>query len=372
MTVKGWCPGAHRPMLSGDGLIVRVRPHLGRLTAAQVYGLCDIAQNYGNGIIDLTSRANLQVRGVHTDGHAGVLDALRTLGLLDDTPTLEARRNITVTPLWQTGDLTHGLHAALCTRLIDLPDLPAKVGVAIDAGAQPVLQDSSADFRFETDTEGGLILRLDGMQRGRPVTANTAIDALIEAADWFAAPRPSPQKRMARLVAATPPPPDWATHRPAPAAPRLRPGQNDHGAAYGAPFGSIDTAALRALMNLSGARAMRVTPWRVFVLEGAGLCADQGFVTDSDDPTLRAHACPGRPACAEATVDTRALARALAPHHADGLHVSGCAKGCAFPTPCATTLVGRDGTFDLVKQGHPWDQPCQRGVTAIDLTMTKA
>ena len=27
--VQGWCPGAHRPMMSGDGLVVRVRPRLG-------------------------------------------------------------------------------------------------------------------------------------------------------------------------------------------------------------------------------------------------------------------------------------------------------------------------------------------------------
>ena len=31
---KGWCPGAWRPMASGDGLLVRVRPRLGRLTAS--------------------------------------------------------------------------------------------------------------------------------------------------------------------------------------------------------------------------------------------------------------------------------------------------------------------------------------------------
>ncbi len=27
--VKGWCPGALRPMESGDGLVVRVRPRAG-------------------------------------------------------------------------------------------------------------------------------------------------------------------------------------------------------------------------------------------------------------------------------------------------------------------------------------------------------
>ena len=61
--VKGWCPDAWRPMMAGDGLLVRVRPPLARLTARQVEGLCEAATRYGNGQIDLTSRANLQLRG---------------------------------------------------------------------------------------------------------------------------------------------------------------------------------------------------------------------------------------------------------------------------------------------------------------------
>ena len=30
--IRGWCPTAWRPMAAGDGLLVRVRPKLGRLT----------------------------------------------------------------------------------------------------------------------------------------------------------------------------------------------------------------------------------------------------------------------------------------------------------------------------------------------------
>ena len=62
--VKGWCPDAWRPMMAGDGLLVRVRPPLARLTAQQAEGLCDAAKAHGNGQIDLTARANLQLRGV--------------------------------------------------------------------------------------------------------------------------------------------------------------------------------------------------------------------------------------------------------------------------------------------------------------------
>ena len=62
--VKGWCPGALRPMLSGDGLIVRIRPFCGAFSLEQARGLADLARRLGNGHIDLTRRANLQLRGL--------------------------------------------------------------------------------------------------------------------------------------------------------------------------------------------------------------------------------------------------------------------------------------------------------------------
>ena len=62
--IKGWCPGARRPMPSGDGLIARVRPHGGCLPVTALEHLADAAARFGNGQIDLTRRANLQIRGI--------------------------------------------------------------------------------------------------------------------------------------------------------------------------------------------------------------------------------------------------------------------------------------------------------------------
>ena len=45
--VKGWCPGVLRPMLSGDGLIVRVRPCCGAFSLEQARGLADLAAAAG-------------------------------------------------------------------------------------------------------------------------------------------------------------------------------------------------------------------------------------------------------------------------------------------------------------------------------------
>ena len=194
---KGWCPGAYRPMESGDGLIVRVRPVLARLTAEQAYGLCEAARACGSGIIDLTSRANLQIRGVRPDTHGPLLERLGGLGLLDADPALESRRNILVDPYWQAGDDTARVAAALTARLGDLPPLPAKFGFAVDAGTGRRLAAASADIRVERGTGGGLILRADGAPLGRPVAVEDAVDAVIALAHWFIASGGAAAGRMA-------------------------------------------------------------------------------------------------------------------------------------------------------------------------------
>ena len=76
--IKGWCPGVQRPMPSGDGLLVRVRPWAGAFTLEQAAGLADIAATLGNGHIDLTRRANLQIRGLARRALAGLARRARS------------------------------------------------------------------------------------------------------------------------------------------------------------------------------------------------------------------------------------------------------------------------------------------------------
>jgi precorrin-3B synthase len=56
-------------MLSGDGWVVRVRPEGGRLTADAGAGIAAAAQAHGNGLIDLSARGNVQLRGVSEASH---------------------------------------------------------------------------------------------------------------------------------------------------------------------------------------------------------------------------------------------------------------------------------------------------------------
>lgn len=360
---KGWCPGAYRPMESGDGLIVRVRPVLARLTAEQAYGLCDAAQAYGSGIIDLTSRANLQIRGVRADTHGPLLGRLGGLGLLDADPALESRRNILVEPFWQPGDDTARIAAALAARLGELPPLPAKFGFAVDAGDARRLAAASADIRVERAADGGLILRADGAPLGRHVTPDDAVDCAIALARWFVDSGGTAAGRMARHLAGTALPDRLAgVVAPAADSPPVAPGIAPPGPAVGVPFGQIEAVALARLLHAGGAVALRTTPARVLILESARPVAADGFVTAADDPRLRVEACAGAPFCPSATVATRDLALRLAPPVPGRLHVSGCVKGCAHAGAAPLTLVGRDGRFDLVRDGRAWDAPAETGL----------
>lgn len=370
--VQGWCPGAHRPMMSGDGLVVRVRPRLARLRVTQALGLCALAERFGNGTIDLTNRANLQLRGVGEADHQPLLAELAALDLLDGEPGIEVRRNILFSPLYRDGDMTDRLGCELTARLGELPALPAKFGFAIDTGAGRLLSRDSADIRLERSADG-LILRADGMATGREVTEGEAIDRLIELARWFADRFDPETRRMARLVQAVPLPAIWQGVEPVSVAEPLAPGETALGPLYGAVFGQLPAQALTALLRDSGATRLRVTPWRLILLEGAQAVPARDFVSCVGDPLLTTDACPGAPYCPQAQAETRDLARALAARVRGSLHVSGCAKGCARMGAADITLVGNGGRFDLVKQGRAGDEPCQRGLTpetlkTMDLT----
>ena len=68
-------------MLSGDGLVVRIRPHGGRLNPEQVAGIAALSARHGNGLIDLSARANLQLRGVTDASYGALMADLRDLGV---------------------------------------------------------------------------------------------------------------------------------------------------------------------------------------------------------------------------------------------------------------------------------------------------
>lgn len=365
--IKGWCPGAWRPMASGDGLLVRIKPPHGRLTRRQALALCETAERHGAGLIELTSRANLQVRGVEASRWPELMACLAEQRLVDPDLHREQRRNVLLAPDWQAGDDSDRAARLLLARLGELPPLPDKVGFAIDAGRAPVLGTASADFRLERAADGGLLVRAEGHARGTPVASvEAAVTQLVKLAHWFADSGGGHAGRMRRHVE---PLPAWAAAQAVPAAARDIPRLGSHplGSLVGLPFGRVAAAALRAALEAAPVTGVRVTPWRRLLLEGAKAGPSDGLVVDESDPRLSIDACPGAPYCAQASVATLDLAERLAGRFEGSLHVSGCAKGCARRRPANVCLSGRDGRYALITGGRADDAPVASGLDESDV-----
>ncbi len=355
--VKGWCPGALRPMLSGDGLIARIKPWCGAFSLEQTSGLAEIAGRLGNGHIDLTRRANLQIRGLSEDRLPELHAALDKLDLLDPDPETEAARNIMMSPLagldpselLDVRPMARELARALAADR-RFGALPAKFGWLVDGGGSVSIAGERADIAL-CAVPGGMALRLDGQWLGI-ASADAAVNVAL------AAGRREPVMHM--LQPATFPPP---TSRHA-----LPPG-------VAAPFGRVEADQLLAFVALAqevGANDIRLSPWRVLYIDAPAGRAfldgarRLGFIVDPDDPLLRVEACPGAPACASSTVDTRRDARRIASCGFTGsLHVSGCAKGCARSAPSDFVLVGANGRYGVVRNGTARDTP-ERTVAASE------
>ncbi|MEM6825012.1 MAG: cobalamin biosynthesis protein CobG [Pseudomonadota bacterium] len=258
---KGWCPGVHRPMPVEDGLLARLRPHLGSLSRAQILGLAELALTYGNGLMEVTRRANLQIRGLARQSYPAFLSGVDRLGLLDPDDHAEKRRAIQVTPFWSPGDATETLANGLVARLDDLPELPEKFGHVIDLGTRPVLGDVSGDVRLER-SEHGFIVRADGSALGRPVTTETALDTLLELCRWFSDQWTFDTRRMARVTAIQTLPDAWMST--APLAPAEAPGSGRHqlGTLTQIQVTPFEAKALISMVDETDVQEIRLTPWR--------------------------------------------------------------------------------------------------------------
>ena len=153
---RGWCPGLTRPMPTGDGLLARIHPPLGILTLDQARAVAEGARRFGNGHIDLTARANLQVRGVSEITRAPLARLLESAGLGDVRDDGGPQR-LTLTGPLAGRDPAEVIDVPGLARAIEaagrrVPGLPAKTLVAIEG--RPGVAGPDADFLVSAHTPG--------------------------------------------------------------------------------------------------------------------------------------------------------------------------------------------------------------------------
>ncbi|WP_315739766.1 MULTISPECIES: precorrin-3B synthase [unclassified Bradyrhizobium] len=396
--IKGWCPGARRPMPSGDGLIVRVRPHGGALLVSALRELAEAARHYGNGQIDLTRRANLQIRGVSPETLVPLWELMASLGLLDDSVELEAIRNIVVNPLAGLDPAEwvdmRPVAAELETLLASdqaLHALPPKFGFALDGGGRLPLTGLAADVRLvacsgpearrvavgiagsvesvwlgtTADADAAstavrlarLVLQHSPTRRSAdlPPHARAAVGAELglDLSNVIATPSAAKSQRRCGIIALT---------------------DQTCAVGLGVPFGRIDSgtlARLAAMLAAHDVAEVRLSPWRALYVSAGVVTAEQlvadaarlGLVVDDTDPLMRIDACSGVGCCPSTGLATRQDARVLADAMArtgfnGTLHVSGCAKGCARSAAADVVLVGEGEGYHIVRNGTVKSEPC--------------
>jgi precorrin-3B synthase len=367
-------------MAARDGLIARVKPYVSGLSAADVRLIADLAEQHGSGLIDLTSRANLQVRGLSEASAPRFAAAVAAARLASVDPDAERRRNILI-----AGDCGPGLLAlatALETWLQDadaLAWLPSKFGFAFTAG-EPV------DADIVVQGEQVPVIRLAGSQIAASAPDSLAGLQALTLSFIAQAERLSPRpRRMKALVARAGAPAvleqAGVLGRGAPVVVSEDP-EATVGFDLGVVFGALDSAGLRVVADLAGRYGdgrLKLLPRRRLKLCGvspgaraelAQAVARAGFVVDPADPRLRLRACVGRRGCARTEADVRVYALTLSSSLPRGsvLHVSGCSKGCAHQGAADVTLVATGADrYDLILSGAPADPPTSRDLTLLQI-----
>jgi precorrin-3B synthase len=390
---RGACPALSAPMPTGDGLLVRLSP-AGTMALDALAGLCTAVRGHGNGIVEVTARGSIQVRGLTAASAPAFARAIAMLGIDGNghVPVItDPLAGLVPDAALDADAFAAALRDALAATAW-VAGLNPKVSVAIDAGATLHLDAMAADVRLraelgrdgprlhialggdaataipigwvapahtvETVTRLLAAIAARGRDaRARDIVRGEGISTLRAAAAEFLTDAPPPQAR----TGAEP----IDTHR-------LHGGLVAYG--VGLAFGHTDADALGQLIDAAKiveARGIRTAPGRALLIVGIApamtpalsAAADRlGFIVRPADPRRHIAACSGMPLCASAQVPTRTLGPGVATAAAsllDGsltVHLSGCTKGCAHARAAALTMVGERGGCGVVVNGAACDR----------------
>jgi precorrin-3B synthase len=396
---RGFCPGLSTPLPTGDGLLVRLIP-IGTISLRAFAALCGAALRHGNGIIEVTARGSLQVRGLTAESATLFARDVGRLGIAaeDGVPILcNPLAGLQSEEIVDAPALAAALRQALAgTSLTER--LAPKCSVIIDGGGSLNLVQIPADIRLRAQWRNGepaVRVAAGGNEADAVDLGCIAPDRAVERVLRLLAvlARCGRDVRARDLIAGgdtgllrealAQSTPNSAYHfDPAREARRsgdviglhqLRNGSLACG--IGLAFGHAEATALEKLTDaatMAGAGGWRIAPDRALLAIGlsaqgvavlAAAAERLGFVTKAGDPRRFVLACAGAPLCPSGHIAARAMAPHIAltaaPYLRNGLtvHISGCAKGCAHPTIAALTIVGTGDECALIENGSAHDAP---------------
>lgn len=379
---RGACPALDAPMQTGDGLLSRIAL-MDWLTPSQFLSICEASQTHGNGILDISARGNLQVRGLSETSAKRLEADIRGLDLpLREGLAVEwsPLAGLDPTALTDPRPLGH----KIIERASQLRGkLAPKFSIVIETGGLISYRELLADIRLTArrDEQGIRWHMQVGDKTVGLVDHEHAADAVMRVLAHLAEQGPRTRGRDMEpaylpfsLLPCSDSSEDGADH---PVQLGLLPLVNGlHGLSVALPFGQANSQRLADWITAYAPDIEGIRPapqHRLLIAASENLCetlAAQarhfGLLTDAHDPLTEIHACPGQPACRSAHMRTHDLgyrATERAPSLFDGsirLHLSGCAKACAHPRAAPLTLFGTEEGSHLVFCGKTTDTPIKQ------------
>src|SRR4051812_48766142 len=183
------CPGALQTHAAADGALARVRVPGGLLGAGQLRALAAAARELGDGGLELTSRGNVQLRGLDQDDVPALGERLAGAGLLPSAMHERVRNVLASTLSGRAGGLVDvrpwvaafdaGVQADPA-----LADLPGRFLATLDDGRGDV-SGLGGDVGLLALADGTVALLLAGSDSGLRASPGTAVHLLLDATRAF-------------------------------------------------------------------------------------------------------------------------------------------------------------------------------------------
>lgn len=376
----------------------------GILNAQQCWTIADLADQYSTGCLQVTNRANLQIREVHSEIPPEVWNRLQELGIASRRVEVDPIRNIMASPtagidrqqLLDTRPLVKAWDDYLQTHP-ELSELSPKFSIGLDGGESVSIQALRNDillaagrsakseivFRLHLNSDTGILIqqsqcisvlaalasayleytknqpRIDGKKpRLRHLLADWGAESYLERVE-----RNLPFVLQRRSIDSSARAIEQSRHL------GIHPQRQSDFSYIGIalPLGRLESKQLRNLANLAqnlASGTLRLTPWQNLLI--SDIPNSQLFEIEQQIADLGLHssatrldsclvACAGSSGCASAATDTQSHALAMARDLAQKLtidlpiniHFSGCQKSCAQHRPIDITLVGIQ-----IERGH--------------------
>jgi precorrin-3B synthase len=369
------CPGALQTHAAADGALARVRVPGGALTPEQLLALAAAARSLGDGALELTSRGNVQLRGVRAGAVGELGDRLADAGLLPSA-THETARNVLASVLsGRAGGVVDvrpwvaAFDAGMCADPA-LAALPGRFLAAFDDGRGDVAG-LGADVGLLTLDPSAVALFLGGTDSGLRCAPAEAIGLALGATRSFLDERTAQGGTAWRVAELANGPARIAValggqragSLAIPSPPLTGPAglvlQDDGRSALVAvaPLGRL-TASQAELLADTAVGDLQLTPWRSVVVpdltdSGVALALTAaGLVLDAGSPWLRVTACAGRPGCAKSLADVRgdvvrAVASGALPADGARQHWVGCERRCGRPAGDVVDVVATTAGYRI-------------------------